>query len=272
MRALKLTETVNVEGRTKTGLLRADLTIRPSLHDGWRWNGNDVSRVRAERRFREVCLEDGPARFRMFEHVGALFATGLTGIELVPSVRAPRFSRTLELWEKLKPKVVETDQELTFWSTNDLVAAHCGEAGSGRYITIQPNYDGKLHIKVCIDYPDIGVCEQDYCFPDMELLERVFAARTLGRWPLEAVVRHLTILPVVRDANWAGAFRGETEKARLLRLICDHRALDILGALCLLVPSGGYLSANVTSVRGGHECDVKVVNAIRAAHTLVRVG
>jgi hypothetical protein len=134
-----------------------------------------------------------------------------------------------------------------------------------------PSDEGALKLTVHVNYPDIGEHTEYYRFPDLALVERVFSAYTLGRTAFEPLVRRLQFLPIVRDANWAGAF-PISERKNLLRHICDHRAQDILGALSAVVPPGGYLSAEILSFCGGHECDEKGVRLLRAPSALVQIS
>jgi hypothetical protein len=274
MRALALNiPRVATGAHSLTGLSSGCITFNRADHNEWAWNGTPLFRISAERKLRQITLRDGELRFPVFEHVGALMATGLRGISLEITPTAPYFSHAGELWGVLKKHAVATDVEITPVTPQRELRHSCG---NGRFIQFSPSETGTLEIEVRVAYPDILEGREHverYVFPNQELLERVLAAPTLGRlpWYVEPIVSRLTSLPSVNKVLWKRHYQGPENQRELLRMICDHRVLDILGALSLVTRGAHYLSGRILSVKGGHACDIKLVTELREPGIFINV-
>jgi hypothetical protein len=275
MKALVLTEkSVSVMGHSLLGIPADPLVFVRADHSSLEWERRTFGRVDFRKRLRQVSLEAPNGKtFPVFEHVGPLAAIGLRGVTMKTGRVVPHISRTSDVWNALKPHVQPSDFELTPVTPRETLRYFCG---SDRYIEFGPTNDGLLTIQVEVSYPDIlnGRYYWDqYVFPDTALLERVFAARTLGllRPPfqfLEPLVSRATFFPVVRDAVWKRMYERYEQRA-LLREICDHRVQDILGALSLATHGRHYPCGKIRSHKGGHDCDLPLVRELRRPGMLV---
>ncbi len=274
MHAQSLTTSVLTAGSSLFGMSSGSIRFEPA-RDGqdplsWSWNGILLHQTQFQLKLRQVSLVHRKDVFSVFEHVGALAMSRLRGVNIVTAGALPFIPFAGDIWDTFEQCMVEQPtQVLQPFSPPESSIHFCGNARD-RFISYEPTVDETLSIRVEIDYPDIGALTCTYAFPDDELLTRVFRARTLGRLPaplgfLEPLVgKYLRQVPVVAGAAWKYEYPNPDD---LLAIIADHRCLDILGALSLCVPPGSYLTGNIHSLKGGHACDLKLVEHLRGANS-----
>jgi hypothetical protein len=273
MKRLILTQPVGLYGPGYFGHLgkRGKIAFMPADNFGeWTWQ---IDRKRflqinprivdtSTRRLRLIDSEGGSdKKFEVYEHTGALRFTGLGNVLVSSSKWPPCFGRTIEQWQALKPACRETSRDLSWYTPKRSFSWVYPRKrnGSVGFTEIHPSAEPKLSLEITCTYPGVGELVQDFTFPNLKLLEEIFAVHTQG-WPRKlywpARVGALLGIPLYRTSNWPQEHASED----LIRLYIYHRALDLLGALSLLCLDGMF-AGRVVSHCSGHEADLHVVKA-----------
>ena len=278
MHIYRLEKTVHIAGHDYFGRT-ASITFMPIDAPGWYWKMPDGSAIEIEpsmlrHNSRRLTLVHDNTKMEIFEHVGALRFMGLSGVLIESSPWPPYFGRTHELWQALKPQCKETDEPIrwvtprahTFWSYPQTHRnLKC------RFTEMWPNKTKRLKITIEIDYADLVKDEKVYDIPNKELLEQILQAHSQG-WPswLHGPSTLLEWFPF-RPRHECITWPQEHPQKKTLRLFAEHRLLDLLGALSVLLPADTMLSGNIRSVCSGHEADYHVVEQIREKGGLVPI-
>src|SRR3989338_8503885 len=276
MRFFKLEKTTRILGRDYFGR-KSFIIFTPTRSPGWYWgmpNGNtmEIQPTMLQHNPRRLALVHDKAKIEFFEHIGALRFIGLSGVMMESSPWPPYFGRTHELWEALKPNCVESGESIR-WVTPQTSAtwsyAQTYHDLQSRFTEITPSEEKKLRITITIDYPRLGEYEKTYTIPDIELLEEIFQAHSQGwpSWPHKP--SKLFAAVPFRPSHECITWPQEYPRRKALRLFAEHRLLDLLGALSVLLPPHGMLAGNIRSMCSGHKADYEVVQHIHTKGGLV---
>ncbi len=272
---------VSVHGKSYRGF-PSEVRFSASSRTGWFWQPRGecsalpvaVSLARYYRPFGFLYLRHGFGRaLPVWEHIGVLAFTGLTGVVVRSSWHPPHFGRVSEFWEALKPHLVETAADATWCRPERRV--------SWRY----PNRDGytefaphpdpcerSLIVRIVSDYRGIGKLEREFVFPrDVELLLEAFtiyspAYPATWKWPIAKLAARLG-WPHLHKMVWPHLQSNEAT----IVLYFYHRLVDLLGAFSLA--SHTHLPSGIlTSVRAGLEADLRVLQMARCFPIYGRVA
>ena len=268
MHALHLRRSVTITG-TDYFNRPASISFHPYDKAGWFWKTKDsgiqpITPDLLQYRKRRLSLIYGKDELTVFEHIGALRFTGLDGILIESSPWPPYHGRTLELWEALNPHCKDGGKALRWYTPIHPVRCDCA-GNPKRFTKIVPSQNKCLTALVAIDYPDLGEIELCHGFDglgDASTLESIFAAKSQG-WPMwlyhpSRVLQWFPRRPPHKMMTWP----QEHAPHEALRLFSEHRLLDMLGGISVLVPPGGMLAGNIVSMRSGHHGDMRVVSAV----------
>ncbi len=269
MNVLNLTAPVRIDGKSLFGFdSSVEFYRRPNHRTKWKNGGpfeTDASLRHAELHLRRICLRDIYHRIDVIEHLMPLRWTGLEFS--FQTHRLPYFPRTQELWDSLEPKTVSLQREVRWFSPSPARTCIKGEEKTGhgreRWIRIERlnSRQYRLELQVTVDYDGIGEHTKDYKLPDTRVLRQIFAARPIALPHWLYYLKQAGVLPgtyLRSNLLW----RNEAKSPRdLLEEICDHRALDILGALALATPEG-LPAVRYTSHCAGHALDLETLRSI----------
>lgn len=259
-----LTQAVTVTGWDIFGRA-AWIRFSPHRSLGWHWAYRPncepipITKELVSNRLKRICLNYQGARLEVFEHIGSLFFTGLTGIVIESSTYPPYHGRPLELWSALKPYIIPFGKK-TEWLTLQRPVRAGYDNGRKGYVEFLPHSRPQLDLTVIIDFPKLGCRECHYVLPTTAALEEIYNARTLPTitalpmYLLMKAAHKLTLWPHHGHVVWP----QEMDKNDLLEQIARHRAGDLLGALSLLNHRSG-VAGNLVSYCAGHEADVKMI-------------
>ena len=266
---LELEGPVKVEGLSLFSLKKARLTIIPNDAHYWSLLRPEGERVPINV-YNVVCAKAQNLAVRtmlgdhahVLEHLLPLKFLGLRCVQFKSTHSLPYFGRGFEFVSAVhssNPKIssvsmpVETVKHECLWSYP------AERVGREAYTLIRPRSDGKIVLRVTVDYEGLGALTKEYIFPDDEEVVRLSRVRAQG-WPMHRY--HLS-----GWANAVGLWRHHdkvewpqkyTPSAMVLEKFADHRAYDLLGALALLA-DGRVFSADVESVCSGHRADIEAV-------------
>lgn len=275
MHPLILKKPVSVTGKGYWGRT-STLTLEPTYSPGFYWRtSHGVSLIRpdiTEFRFRRLRLSLPPDTLEVFEHILPLWFTGITGVIISCTGSWPPYDGSVRpLWRDVYPHcVTDTTRTLPRYTVSEPVGFYYDKLRNGEkaHTWINPARDGRLTLKVSIDYPGLGKAERTLVLPDNTALEEVFAARPQG-WPMWAhslaKVASLARLPHRRNMCWPqDMISVEATRDEFVR----HRMLDLLGGLAPLC-GDGLFSGIVSSHCSGHLADWHAVK--KAQHLLVQI-
>jgi len=268
MEALKLTKEVVIRGKDFWGR-DAWIKIYPCDFDGWWWKHDKMKQPvainsdLAKKNFRRLILSHEGSVLDCFEHIGALYWTGLTRIVIETSGSVPFFGRPLDIWGAIKPYTKEFGSFKIPWLSFEKTIRGEKSPGSMAYTKISGIGNGHegLEIEIIIHYPNLGGHEFKFSLPaSLEELEDIFSARTLG-WPYWL---HAPAALSAKLFNWPHLERviwPHKNEENILKQISKHRMADLLGALSL-VKGSRLLSGEIISYMSGHEEDLDLVKKI----------
>ncbi len=273
MKLLRLSDPVVVTGKSFIGREMA-LHFEPTEDLGWHWHPRGANRVplvidptnptlRGVRKRRRFTLTAHGKKLDVYEHIGALAWTGLTGVVVRLACEEPPYDfmdsfppydgRVAGYWNSLKPYLQQSDERASWVYFNK-----CFKSGDQkRYVHFMPlssiDCEPQLQVNITVDFPGIGYHSQQFEIKQSDL-EQGFSAHTLG-WPpwLYYISRYLPkgIWSHHQHLNW----KQEVSNEVLLSRIVAHRFADILGTLSL-VTKGVFFSGVIDSYCGGHHHDV----------------
>ena len=277
---LKEKAVVTVRGRTYRGF-PSEFRFIDSSKVGWFW--------RPLRSSSEIAVEANLARYYkpwgflylrhsfgrslpVWEHIGALAFTGLTGVVVESSWHPPHFGRVFELWDALAPHIVESEQDVS-WCRPERAVTWRYPNRDG-FVRFEPHHDPcerSLIIRIVSDYRGIGTLEKEFLFPrDVLVLQDAFsiyspAYPATWRWPIARLAAYLG-WPHLHKMVWPHS----QPKEKTIELYLRHRLVDLVGAFSL--SSHRHLPSGIlTSVRAGLEADLNVLTLARYSPIFGRV-
>jgi hypothetical protein len=244
---------------------RAEVILEPADEPGWFWRvaGEDVpigpGLVHAERRC--LTLRRGEHALHVFEHLGALRATGLDQVRIVATTSwLPYDGRALIYWNALLPSVAE-DGRLKPMSRK-LSAGVSRNDGVPRRLDVRLGAGDALKVTVRVSYPKWGEHVATRTLPDEGTgWSDIVAAKSLARPPwLRSAARCAALLgwPHYDDVLWPQRVAPEA----LLDELARHRILDLLGAIGTIPGPGEYLTGEVATDLADHAADVALLRKL----------
>jgi len=266
IRKFSLSREVLINGPSLLGR-PAYLQLTPCLDPGWYWDiGTDIipiNRKLVKLKKHRLALQYRRNTINIAEHILALRWTGLDGVVIKTSSWPPYFGGIFELWQKIDPNLLTTNQRIPWLEMAEEKSAIDGE----RSVSWQkPGVTPKLKIDITIDFSDFGRLTKSFQLPDQNLAQH-FSARPLAInscsnfWPALSRAAAKTGLWLHHDNLIWPTQICYTTRLSLLNELVDHRLLDLLGALAMIdhqqLPAG-----KIISIRGGHALDVQLINKL----------
>ena len=242
------------------------ITFKPANSSGWLWKSPDyivqISTDIMQLRFHRVALSNGYSELECFEHIGVLRWLGLNGVMIGSCRSPPYFRRPLELWQEIKPNLVEIGKfDWSFPKEENTAAFQRGTESA--FTKIQPNLPDQngLNVDILCKFDNIGCEAIDFSSPGGERkLEVACEAYALGRPSWVYWVSKLASLiwwPHHGHVAWV----QEHSKDEMMWMIVQHRLVDLLGVLAFAHPTK-LLAGRVNSYMGGHRSDVEAVKIL----------
>jgi UDP-3-O-acyl-N-acetylglucosamine deacetylase len=272
MRRLVLINPVRIRGHDFFGR-RAEVILEPADEPGWFWRiaGEDVpigpGLVHAERRC--LALRRGKHTLHVFEHLGALRATGLDQVRIVAATSwLPYDGRAAMYWSALAGSIAE-DGRLKPMSRR---VHECVSRNDGipRRLAVNLGSAEALKVTVRVSYAKWGEYEITRTFPDEDAgsWKDIAAARPLARpsW-LRGAARCAALLgwPHYDNVLWPQS----VEPGTLLEELARHRILDLLGAIGTVPGPGEYLTGEIETDLADHAADVVLLQRLQAGNRSV---
>jgi len=258
---------VSVHGRDYRGFA-TEIQFSETSREGWYWRPFpegpllpiEASLARYYKVFGFIYLRYGYSSFAVWEHIAAMFYTGLTGVIVEGSPHPPSFGRPLEYWEALKPYLIESKEEVQW--CRPLRPVEWSYPGSRRgYTRIEPNakpFNLSLHVDIEIDYPRIGRLRKEFFFPStLPLFVDAFNVHAQGypNWKWRAA-------QLLSQFGWphinAFVWPHEQTTTKTADLWWKHRLTDLMGGISLAAHNR-LLAGKITSVCSGHLADLEVL-------------
>ena len=285
MMAINLIRPVKIKGKDFFGR-EAWLQFVPVCHPpGWHWDAKGLFgrfwRIYSKNiiiKKRRLCLTDGGGHegkvlMNHLEHITALRMLGLdaVGISCGPGAWPP-YLMAGELWERLIPYLRYGDYSLEWKEASPVITIrYC----NSKLIRLTSLWGDKnrmvqgLNIRANINFGKYGgpvASENFFLGPsmDMEKLERIFYSATPG-WPPKlyylAKLAEWLGWPHNKRICWGGKrpIQHDSGEAWI-----QHRISDIIGAAgAISIALGGksIISANIESLKGGHESDLSALKS-----------
>ncbi len=218
---------------------------------------------------RRLTIGGTRTRLEVAEHVLPPRCMGLQGVVLAGSAWPPYHGRTAEVWNALKPHVIEVPAVDRFYTTSYELAWVYPRKRGGKeaYVTITPETRSpKLTLDITCDYPGLGRRSRTFVLPDQAVFEEIFQARPLGHPAFLEWLARKRRWSHYDKVMWANR---EMVYNDVLAEIILHRAQDLLGALAFLYQDGMFVG-RVRSVCAGHKADAEALK--RAWRALTRVS
>ncbi len=207
----------------------------------------------------------GHTMAHVLEHLLPLKFFGLQGLGFSSTHCLPYFGNGLPFVDQVLQATREISVDLPVYTVSRECAWFYPKERAGRkaFTALFPRKDDKIVMHITIDYPGLGFLTKTYTLPDDELLRWLSSVCAQG-WPkwrygVSKVLSKVGLWKHHDSVEWPQYH--ESEKSVVLDRFVDHRALDLLGSLALLV-NGCRLSVDVISVCSGHIADL---NACREA-------
>ncbi len=270
MKVRRLMRPVVIEGPSLFWKNSVRLAIRDTLYRGSWWlhlpSGSDLKldpwSVSCRRQWLEVS-RGGMTHAMTLEHLLPLKFAGLLSSLIITDKSLPYNARADLFLTKMLENSIEVEEEMPLVTVREARQwTYPTKRGGQRSFTrIEPRNDGKLVLDISIDYPGLGGTKGIYEFPNLELLKRIAQVGSQG-WPwsryyISKFGQLCGIWVHHEELEWPHRFSREEALQRFL----DHRCLDLLGALALLLDKS-WLSATVTSVCSGHLADLEVCRQV----------
>lgn len=264
MKQLILSESV-----THTGLniieRPARITFSPFPELGWWWKtpSGSIGPIKLETTSPVVRCNCLTLRRRLdllaiYEHIGALKWTGLTGVLVESTPLPPYDGRVIEQWEALQFKTEATEDPI-HWVTG----RHDGETMiyhqkvPDGFIQYLPSYFPELKVTIHIDYPGLGEYKLVWQ-SHQEPLTSAFNAFTQGYSKWHQQVANFIGWAHLDKVNWND---GTWSNQITLQRYALHRLADLLGALSL-VTNDKLLAGEIISYGAGHAEDLRLIKQI----------
>ncbi len=260
MRRRRLKEAIIIEELNVFGF-PSQVKFLPYDKVGWFWRTKSgiitpIDSNLVIPRFKCLSLKTGKDRINIIEHILALKYAGFSGVIIQGNNFLPYRGRSLEFLEEFNKSSYEADDSVP-WVT---VAKSFRGSRGNRYVEISPLYEPRLEVKIIIDYPGIGAGEYQYNVPDDNLAE-IFKAYALALNYRSKLFYHLFRLwPHHKKVIWPQKTSGS--KKEVLKLIADHRLIDLLGFLAAL-KHNSLVGGKITSYYGGHAIDCLLLEEIK---------
>jgi len=173
------------------------------------------------------------------------------------------------MWQALKPNCIRASTDRWYsvtreqkWSYPKKGAVTAARLGLPGFTQILPGKPGELKLIVKIDFSGLGKYEAEYVFftsSHVETMETILRAKTPSwpTFPLWFISKVLSLIgwPHHKESIlWKNGHSNE----EMLRLMADHRALDLMGLLSLLCRDGMFCGT-VISQTSGHHADLQAV-------------
>ncbi|MDD5110744.1 MAG: hypothetical protein PHI63_06065 [Patescibacteria group bacterium] len=264
MQQLRLKDTVTVRGPNLLGR-QSSITFSPIENIGWFWLNDDTHRpipicaTLVSGRTRRITLCLNGTRLEIYEHIGALAWTGLTGVAIRSDRFPPYYGRIGEFWHALQPHCQPVSGEAHWQTPHE--AVHVTSDDGQRFIDFLPHTTGTptLTAVISVDFPGLGRARQRYTLATADV-ERGFDTHTLGwppHWYWVSRLAPRILWPHHRHINWP----HDNDRQTMLQSILDHRFGDLLGTLSLL-GDGSLIAGEVTSHCAGHRLDIQLVRRL----------
>ena len=270
MKKLFINKSVTLSGRNFWGQ-RSSITFEPSLEEGWHWKIFDreigkfchfpIIPGLVAHSNQNLYLKYHDQKLHVYEHIGPLRFTGITGVVISSSASWPPYLTTGEMFEALQKEnaLTESSDEIEFFSLANASWSYKDRCGSTSTFRHPSSEKQGIIAEVIIDYPGIGRHEKSYFTQDEKVLHSAFIAGPQG-YPKERYVAskiaNLFGWPHHERVVWPQIY-GRKEA---LKLFSEHRFVDILGALSILdnkmLPSG-----KVVSHCSGHLADYEIIKS-----------
>lgn len=264
MQHLVLAEPVRLEG---LDLFErpARITFHPYPLKGWWWrtpdkvvSSIDITTCRPTAILHCLTLCRRRYWLSIYEHIGALKWTGLTGVVVNSTPLPPYDGRVGDQWGALWPRTTATGQPI-WWVTgrdNSGVTIPHAKVQNG-FIQYRPSYFPELQVTIRLNYPQLGSYELVWQSPTNSPTP-AFAAYTQGY--SQGLQRLLALLRWAHygKVNWND---GSWSAQGLLHQFALHRLADLLGTLSL-VTHDKLLAGNIISYGAGHSEDLRLVRGI----------
>lgn len=260
---------VCVQGRCYRGL-PSEVRFIDSPRSGWFWRPRNVSRAlpvdagcaRYYKPFGFLYLRHGFGRsLPVWEHIGVLAWTGLTGVIVESTWHPPHFGRVSEFWQALRPRLAESSRDMA-WCRPEKAVIWRYPARRG-YTEFMPHADPKerrLIVRIRAEYKGIGSLEREFEFPrDVETLISAFdihspAYPSTWKWRFGRVATRCG-WPHLYRMVWPHHQSNEITLGHFVH----HRLVDLLGACSLA--SHRYLPSGILiSHCAGLEADLQVIS------------
>ena len=224
----------------------------------------DVSIAKYYERFGFLYLRHGRRALPVWEHIGALAWTGLSGVIVESTWHPPHFGRVKEFWEALRPNLVASTEDVS-WCRPERTVVWRYPKRDG-FTQLDPHLDVReksLKVRLVSDYKGCGGLEGEFSFPaDIDVLLRAFDAYSPA-YPPKWKWR------IATAASWLGwphrhrmTWPHKQPDAATIELFLLHRLADLVGAFSLA--SHRHLPSGVlTSYCSGFEADIEVLRLAR---------
>ena len=207
-----------------------------------------------------IYLRHWRSSLAVWEHIAALMYTGLTGVIVEGSSHPPYHGRVRELWDTVRPHLIETGEEVEWCRpVREVEWRYPKRNGFTRIVPHDDKIKRTLDVTIHIDYPGIGSVTKDFSFPsEWSTLEDAFSVYAQGfpRWK-----RPVALL--LSEFGWPHAcsltWPHEQSREETTDLFLRHRLVDLLGGLSL-ASHNRLLAGRVISVRSGHLADLNALS------------
>lgn len=273
MRVLRLVDNVAYHGKNFFGR-ESHLILKPRPGLLWTWGVRSMDQVQISPEIlkankRRVQLVYGEKILNVFEHIGVLRHVGLVGVEIHGVGWPPYDGSARGLWNLVDPCIKETAEQLRLYTVKKPVRFQSSILRRGRtvFTEIHPSLDGRTTLDIFVDFKGLGEHREVFSLPNLELFKEICSARSLGfpswlYYPTK--MASLIGYPHFKNVCWSRS----SSKEETLREIVRHRALDILGAMSVLLEEGLFVG-NIVSSCSGHAEDVGAIDlAIPLVHLL----
>lgn len=258
---LVLKNAVQIEGFSLLGL-PATILLEPAAESGWWFAQDDFPDIelspdlmRCKSRF--LVFDDDA---RIVEHFFALRFKGLDSVRISFPKKSifgrslvPFWGTAMPYLEAIQPSLVPNGSLV---SCTPKAMVNASSSTLEKYIYFEPGFTGSLRIVVVIDYPDERIGRDVF---EIDITPRSFygIASSRGLAHLQGLRRFTPMLSVVKwphRGQWI--FPGDMSPEKIRRSLAFHRAVDLLGALASVVPSGAFPEGKIATRLAGHREDV----------------
>lgn len=211
---------------------------------------------------RRIALVHGTHSLEIIEHILPLRWFGVLGLIIEGSGWPPYFGRAWEFYDGIHSSLEKTGQKI-LWITTRCPIAFSHRDALGGMSAFTPSTSPGLHIKIVVNFPDLGQYELLRSIPeDLHQIKKDMEAYTPGmpHWAYYPSLfgKKLRVWKHHDEIAWSHSLTPELA----LQEFAKHRLIDFLGTLALVNPVR-LLAGSVESVHGGHESDLRLVREIQ---------